>query len=368
MAKVLIFTGAGASAPLGLPTTEQFSKEIFENSKKITDITQRYLGEESGNDIERLLSTLEDFGNSSGLTGFIIENLENFIFTHTNQNFHSSNTNLIRLLTQKITDEQTDTASEIKRIKGIVYRKLQKFDKEKAFELYKNIINELKREIPDCRISYSTANYDLTLDSALDSDSGFDEQTGIIDAHYGFLPKKGKLSYDANTEYDWPADHIEYLKVHGSLDWHPDAMRGLCVKSGSSVNPQNPDDMVILYPGFKGIPSKEPFISLHSKLEERLKSSDIVIVIGFAFRDPYINSLFETSIKQNPNKKYILINPTPANRFPSDSIIDRLINHKNFIHIEERLEINEAPLNIRDILNTHAPKLIESQSSNIAAK
>ncbi|MGY8817961.1 MAG: SIR2 family protein [Pseudomonadales bacterium] len=357
MAKVLVFTGAGASAPLGLPTTTQFTDEIFDNPKLVTELVKKYLGEKSGNDIERLLSTLEEFGDSSGFTGFLINNLPIFQFIYAGTNAVNSNQgNIISTLSRIISTHQEETKSEIQRIKSIVYRKLQAFDKSKAFQLYSSLIAELKNEIFDCRISYATANYDLTLDSALDDDEDLCKATGIIDAHYGFSLRRSRLVYDAQTEYDWPLDHIEYLKVHGSLDWHPDALRGLCVKSGSSVNPQNPDDMVILYPGFKGIPSKEPFISLHSKLEERLKSSELVIVIGFAFRDPYINSLFETAIKNNSHKKFILINPTPANEFPQDSIIGRLKTYSNFIHVQDKLQMSKTPLNLRLLLEEFAPE------------
>ena len=360
MTKVLIFTGAGASAPLGLPTTVEFNNEIFESPKKITSLTQQYLGEKHGSDIERLLSTLEEFGNSSGLTGFLIENLPpfNITYNNNNNNIGSSSTNTHQHINKHVTGLQNDTKSEVKRIKSIVYRKLQHFDKDKAYDLYKNLITEIKKEFNNCSICYSTANYDLTLDSALDNERDFTAETGIIDANYGFINKRGRSLYNSNTDYDWPSDHIEYLKVHGSLDWHPAATNGECVKSGSSVNPENPDDMVILYPGFKGIPSKEPFISLHNKLEERLKSSDIVIVIGFAFRDPYINSIFENAIKQTPNKKYILINPTPAQDLPDDSIVKRLKTHKNFIHIEEKLSTDENPLQLRNLLKEHAPNLM----------
>ena len=248
MTNILIFTGAGASAPLGLPTTVEFNKEIFENPKTITSLTQQFLGEKHGSDIERLLSTLEEFGNSSGLTGFLIENLPPFNITYSNNNINvkSSNTNTHQHINRHVTGLQNDTKSEVKRIKSIVYRKLQSFDRNKAYDLYKNLVTEVKKEFQDCSICYATANYDLTFDSALDNERDFTEETGIVDANYGFINKRGRSLYSSNTYYNWPSDHIEYLKVHGSLDWHPAATTGECVKSGSSVNPENPDDMVIL--------------------------------------------------------------------------------------------------------------------------
>lgn len=58
--KLLLFTGAGISAPLGLPTTSDFTFEINNVCEHVTTHIIEYLGE-AGNDVERILATLEAF-------------------------------------------------------------------------------------------------------------------------------------------------------------------------------------------------------------------------------------------------------------------------------------------------------------------
>ncbi len=73
----------------------------------------------------------------------------------------------------------------------------------------------------------------------------------------------------------------------------------------SNTVPDDPDQMAILYPGFKGVPEVEPFVSLHGRLSTRLADADVVIVIGFAFRDAYINSVFENTMRLKPSLRVL---------------------------------------------------------------
>ncbi len=225
MNKVLIFTGAGASAPLGLPTTKNFSSEIFRNPRPVTELANHFLNE-SGDDIERLLSLLEDFEKNSEFTELIINEIPDQGFILNKNTFPISHTNIKEVFKRHIATTRSQTSGEIKRIKGIVYEKLQNYNKENSKNLYNKLIKEIKETFKDCSITYCTANYDLTFDAALEIDSEFYESIGITDINYGFKLKHGKLVYDQNQSHAWQPEVLEYLKVHGSLDWHPDALTG----------------------------------------------------------------------------------------------------------------------------------------------
>lgn len=57
--KVLVFTGAGASVPLGLPASTGFIDDVKSGMRPITNQVMGYLGKAYSDDIEWILSTLE---------------------------------------------------------------------------------------------------------------------------------------------------------------------------------------------------------------------------------------------------------------------------------------------------------------------
>ena len=142
------------------------------------------------------------------------------------------------------------------------------------------------------------------------------------------------------------------MKVHGSVDWHRDT-RGNCSRSMSSTIPDDPDQMAILYPGFKGVPDIEPFTSMHSKLNIRLFEATKIIVIGFAFRDLYINNIFENVMRLRKDSKIFYFNPLKIEEFPDDSQVPYFIkNYASFEHIRMAVEIKEKPLSLASYLDS----------------
>jgi len=133
MGKILIFTGAGISVPLGLPSTTDFLEAIKQNQKPILSQVINYLGA-SGRDIEWILSTLESFKNETPFTEFLLPLLVQGI-SNQNETLQRIKNNLTGLKSQAI--------QEIIRIKKIIFEKLSKFDTSQAFSLYFNLISVL---------------------------------------------------------------------------------------------------------------------------------------------------------------------------------------------------------------------------------
>jgi hypothetical protein len=135
--------------------------------------------------------------------------------------------------------------------------------------------------------------------------------------------------------------------LHGSLDWTKDN-KGHVMKTGGITLPANPDAMPLLYPGYKDTPTDEPFISIHNKLYLRLNQCDEVYVVGFAFRDPYINSIFEFALRGNPELIINCYNPLPIKDLPDESAIPQFIKNspKQFIYNQRGIEDSENPLEI----------------------
>lgn len=99
-------------------------------------------------------------------------------------------------------------------------------------------------------------------------------------------------------------------KLHGSIDWvrgrtgteeTPLIRRGIPEFSGRH------SDRFIIYPGFKGIPTEEPYLTFHKYLKETLIQAGHIVFVGYAFRDEYINSIFEETL--DLSKSIAIIDP-----------------------------------------------------------
>jgi hypothetical protein len=296
-AKVLLFTGAGAGVPLDLPTSTGFGDDVTAGGVAVTKSAIEYPGGESAKDIERILATLASFQGETGFVEYMLPALLSGIGGAQGNLQH-------RLALLK-----AEARAEIKHIKKLIFDKLGRYNRAKAVNLYRGLLAELKNRYRSVAVSIITTNYDLTFENTF-VEQGLDvwRALGIEDVDFGFATRFGSLIYDPALDFHWKPEILEFLKVHGSLDWHRDD-REECVRSGSNTVPDNPDRMAILYPGFRGVPDMEPFKSLHGRLSARLTQADVVFVLGFAFRDTYINSIFENVLRTRADLHVYYFNP-----------------------------------------------------------
>lgn len=333
---VLLFNGAGFAYPMGLPITTGFKDQIDTLQTDLKLFIQSYLGPNK-DDIEKVLSALDELSNRNSLLYHILEKRTQANPASSYQPVYSEISNFISLAT---------TASN--NIKRNLYTSLNTFDVLTAVELYQNLLLEIKNTFPDkFSLSIFTTNYDLTFEKFLLNQGDFlKKELGVKRIEFGFNFQYGANIFDPTIKYKWQSDIIEYQKLHGSLDWVSDGE--LCMKSGASLPPNSPKETPILYPGYKDTPNSEPFISMHHNLSEKLLTADIVIVIGFAFRDAYINSIFESFLRSNPNSISILCyNPLQENSLPPDSRIPYFKKkYHAFKHIEKGISMEKNSLKI----------------------
>jgi hypothetical protein len=332
MKKIVIFTGAGISSPLGLPTTENFNIKI--NNSFITLLNQ-YLSSKKDinkNDIEIILSTIDEF---------ISFEFANQVCERVKKN-SSYNTNTT---TETYNYYINQAKSALKTLKKKVYAQLSNFNAEDALILYKTFFSSIVEKYQTSKISYITTNYDLSFDKTIEKH--YKEFTFIKNLEENFEDyfKKSKLG-SSHFEYkplNTSDSYFEYIKLHGSLDWHKDGDR--CIKSGTSTTPDNPENMYILYPGEKLIPEDDPFSSLHHTTFQRMLEADVIIVIGFAFRDKTINYIFSNILKNNKKVEFHVVNPLEIKEFPKDSKFpffyenfqNQIKYHQELLEIDKKL-------------------------------
>lgn len=154
------------------------------------------------------------------------------------------------------------------------------------------------------RLEVFTTNYDGVLEEALlrlQGLTGFPASSigsgelhklvGLTDAVVGRTKRELDLSQWQGSE---PTQRPGLItKLHGSLNWVFDDADPKRVLVDSSTRYKGPDAHVLLYPGFKEVPERFPFSLFHEHLERCVERSTTITVIGFAFRDAYINSILK---------------------------------------------------------------------------
>ena len=330
--KILLFTGAGMGVPLGLPTTTDFTRDVQKGAKEVTKHVVSYLGD-SGGDIEWVLSTLEGFAKDVAFTEFLLEQI--------------AKTNPLR---KSIGQLKSDASSENRRIKKLIFNRLAKYDRAAAFRIYPNVLREIRTAFPKAGVSVVTTNYDLTFEAAIQQHADGWAELGVSDFSYGFKSEFGLSVYDPDAVYAWESDVVEFVKVHGSLDWHRDSSNR-CTRAGLATVPDDPDKMPILYPGYKQVPETEPFASLHGRLHQRLMESSTVLVVGFAFRDAYINNTFDNVLRTRRELPVLYFNPLKPPDFPKDSRLPSFLRrYAAFQHVQRGIEASEEPLGLAEAL------------------
>ena len=169
-------------------------------------------------------------------------------------------------------------------------------------------------------IEIFTTNYDLVIETAIDQHNK-ENQNEIQLGHCWKGNRQKILNIDEwqNKEL-FTFGNVILTKLHGSIDWK---WRDDEVLQSDIMYAGNHERHPILYPGFKGAPSKPIFQAFHSHLSRSLSAADHIIFIGFAFRDSYINDLLDRSITNNT--PILVIDPNENLAF------DPLPNHATHI-------------------------------------
>jgi len=293
---ILLFVGAGGSAavdPEQYPTTVRFFEKLPDEIKvdAVFDGVCKFLQDQHGKgkeiiDIEDVLETLgeleadcQKMTELTNITGWTLSG---------------------RLYFPRADLPSSDFHPSIGRLETMHIDPLSNQIKEKVYEFYGThpAPNKLSAWIQllkgleelDPVIEIFTTNYDLVLEEVIEAakvkvDCGLDRSqrsTRLDPAVWNpssplFGTNRGLLT-----------------KLHGSVDWqhlNGDIIVGPSRFSGDHQN------HCILYPGYKGVPTEEPFSAFHEHLRNVVREDygalTAAVFIGFAFRDNHINSILD---------------------------------------------------------------------------
>ena len=295
-----VLTGAGASCPLGYPTTIEFFPS--DGGGPNLEILQ-LLKQEAGDplDVEEALAILQpiiDFGETRAgrflklkRPGDWWEQIESF-------------TTYTRDRCFELYGADADTA--------------------RVGELYEPLLQVVGAS--EQRVALFTTNYDPVTDELLS------------------LAQSLRLpSYDGFDRTGWwhPSDYgasdagLDVYRLHGSMSW---VMQGNRIKNTRDYSlRRGKTEHLLIYPGFKGNPGNEAhdvYAYAHNALRDHLLASKVLIAIGFSFRDEHINRAVAHAFKKNDSLRLVVVNPEWPKGLqsvlggPSEGLGDRVVHER----------------------------------------
>jgi hypothetical protein len=318
IAQATLFLGAGASKAFGYPTTKEFLGLLLGRlSGQEKELLQALTEVPENSDIEHVLEILDQ----------VVE-LENPFLKFLDKRQVSIPVQPSYLSSSVSGWKQFKTIASSLRLTthDELFRQYQ-FEPSKHREISQVLKATLDFVAQDADVVHLfTTNYDSIVERGL---SGSDWT-----ALDGFTPSViGGARWGAGFEIpkhwsDVVVRKFVYLyKLHGSLSWRLDKTSGGIVRIDTEERATDYSrvygDNVLLYPASKRPPSREPYGNLYGWFVERLYTAPICVVIGFSFRDPFINTVFVNYLRRTNN---IVLIFSPSADEAKKHLLDVLIN------------------------------------------
>lgn len=178
-------------------------------------------------------------------------------------------------------------------------------------------------------ITFFTTNYDTLLEDALAMN-----KKCIIDGFTG-----GAMGF-WNADFEFSGNKVTsnsclLYKLHGSVDWHRDAVHGLVRARYGTKYLSDTADIMIYPQATKYVETqKDPFATLFSGLRSALKSQvqNVLVTCGYSFGDEHINSEIEACLSLENNKTTIIAftEEKPEGDSKINPTLDRWLNGQKF--------------------------------------
>ncbi len=335
MSKLLLFLGAGASAPLGIPTSKGFVAEFDEIAEEMGSshwgglrIAMRHVYGESRLDIELVIATLAE-----------IERVAEGREKEANPLLWV----LHEMGTLKDTFEFDKWGPEAKKLRqrfeNHVREKCVAFQREKAVQTYRGLFDQFPqgRAIPapggkiDLQTESSrlfgpipkfdvyTTNYDLSF-------RAFCNAAGI-EPNDGFISRSGVLSLDSyKIELQ---DEYRYFHLHGAVGDDLTDREGVIRSSIDHAVPKGSKTLTgstlegpaQIFPVQEKEILSSPYLHLYAQLVSSLRACDLWMFVGFSFNDRAVANIVHTAYLRRDRPVKVII----CNRSTGRDIAERVL-------------------------------------------
>lgn len=305
--KVALFLGAGASKAFDYPTTLEFVgnlQNVLDKEEKL--LLNSILKSPDVSDIEHVLQTLDP----------IIEFNSN---PYINTLFRQSNVRINLNGSQVIWEDFVRWSKRLKRTIVSELHRQYEFDRTKLDKIidYYNTLDLILGKISRVgELHIFTTNYDSVVERfCIDSDREIEFTCG-----FRREGRSGREFWYAEELKHWEYDKVRsrgiwLYKLHGSLDWRETAdnrIERMPTEEEVSKATRRYKRNILIYPAQKNYATEEPFRSLMRYFNEILNQHDMCLVIGFSFRDTFINSTFLDFLRANRKRRLVVVSPNAS--------------------------------------------------------
>ncbi len=277
--KTALFLGAGASAFAGLPTTVELMDSVRtrvsneKGGRGMSQITKTIIDKGDYSDVEKLYDGIDRVLRLSNDTPNI---KPIFNVLHGSDNTFKQTLDELRH-TQSII---SDVLFESFVIKSIVDNQIVWM-----YDMVRAIVNDSSAD----EFLVFTTNYDNVLERYCYK-KNLSVVNGFVEGGRGIFIWADRWSIDATN-------YMRLLKLHGSIFWHED-VDGQIVEAGVPAPRGGKKDIVIAPTEGSKNYGDEPFHSLFERFKKEVDRVDVLLVIGFSYRDAEIVGIIKNRLKK----------------------------------------------------------------------
>jgi len=308
----LIFFGAGASKPFGIPTMQEMVNEFETKLEEHTDefrlyhkikdeLAKKNIGSQI--DIESILSVIKGIASDTKQANF-----DDYVFYYIRSNCPGSNPDV------GFSSGDVDLAKKLQRklqeyVKDVCKIQMSREEMQAAYKnsylpLFKHIPSETKEKLGgvglDIRWKAYTTNYDDVFEKFW---NGLKRPTD----HFKRIGESDRYLFDNG---DLGGKYTTFAKLHGSLNWAKQENDGSIVRNESDgFELHETEGSIMLFPIQHKDLYLHPWFTLFGDLKHGLSGSDMLYAIGYAFNDEFIRNAFVESLKSKSSKRLTVINP-----------------------------------------------------------
>ena len=299
--KIIVLTGAGASAALGMPTMADFPKLIASAGGELKTLTDGMRWEEKKEDLE-----------------YIYERLELYIEAG-QRCAEDGDMNLLQAFgtAESAATLRSRATEALSQLRELILEKLGEVTRapNAAVSDYSRVVHKL-RKLNGSPLRVFTTNYDLTFESL----TGLSREGALVN---GLRPmaEEFRWSRAAYAAAAKDAARVVVYRLHGCSHWFADEHAGeydkiVCLralpKPGKGLRP------VVIFPARPkaGGVHANPFSFAYGELRKAMTAAKLCVVIGYSFRDAGVT---EALLSAHRGMRFVIVDPKE-----SEEVLPRL--------------------------------------------
>ncbi len=311
----MLFFGAGASKPLGIPTMAEFTETIIEGLESLPrlDPKEKMLKDYIPK-VREIQATVRSFGLNPDIEA-ILSVLQGKAKPRKALEDFGAQVILFAEQYRNIAEDELALVA-MTEIEEVIYKRCMQINHRLAVQLYGQLYDTIRDNLTipvtnqgnhyfgqEALQRIFTTNYDLALETFLKSrkigfDDGFHED-GVRD-----------VAFDGQ----WSNGPVFLFKLHGSINYY-------LKEDGKVVRSDAPLETVDLYgrkiegrrmifPTGEKYATLSPYYEYLGQLRNALGNEWVCIVMGYSFRDVAINNAFLDGVRKNPRLHILILGPS----------------------------------------------------------